>query len=198
MSVNVAIIYYSTYGHNYQMAQVAEEAARAAGAEVRLRKVRETAPQDVIDQQEGWKKHQKETQDVEIVSLDDLDWADAIFFSAPTRYGALASQMRAFLDTTGPLWAKGKLANKLVTGMTSAQNPHGGQETTLQNLYTSMMHWGAIIVAPGYTDQSIFAAGGNPYGASITADGSPISDEKKTIIRHQANRLIDVAKRFKG
>jgi NAD(P)H dehydrogenase (quinone) len=121
-----------------------------------------------------------------------MEWANAYLFSAPTRYGGAASQMRSFIDTLGPLWQEGKLANKTVTAMTSAQNPHGGQETTLQTLYYTFMHWGAIIVPPGYTDPAVFASGGNPYGVSVTATGEGLSEEIKASIRHQARRLVEV------
>lgn len=195
-NVRLAVIYYSTYGTNHQMAEIAAEAARAAGAEVRLLKVRETAPEDVVNGQDAWRAQAEKSAHVPEASLDDLEWANAYLLSSPTRYGAAASQMRSFLDSTGPLWGAGKLANKAVSAMTSAQNPHGGQESTLLNMYTSMMHWGAIIVAPGYTDPSLFAAGGNPYGASVTANGEPISDETKAAIRHQATRLVQFAEKL--
>ena len=122
-----------------------------------------------------------------------MEWANAYLFSAPTRFGVSASQLRAFIDSLGGLWAKGKLANKAVSAMTSAQNPHGGQETTLIGLYTTMMHWGAIIVAPGYSDPIQFQAGGNPYGVTVTANNEPLSDAVKEAIRHQARRLVQFA-----
>lgn len=193
-SVRVAVIFYSTYGTNHHMAEIAAEAARAAGAEVRLRKARETAPADVVAGQAPWKAQQEKMASVEEVSYDDMEWANAYLFSCPTRYGVVASQLRAFIDTLGPLWLKGILANKAVTAMTSAQNAHGGQESTILSLYTTFMHWGSIIVPTGYTDQSIYGAGGNPYGTSVTAakDGS-ISAESKAAIEHQARRLVEVA-----
>ncbi|HEX9950357.1 MAG TPA: NAD(P)H:quinone oxidoreductase [Rubricoccaceae bacterium] len=194
--VRLAVIYYSTYGLNHQMAEEAAEAGRAAGAEVRLLKVQETAPEGVVNGQDAWRAHAEHTADIPTATLDDLEWANAILFSAPTRYGAAASQMRAFFDSTGPLWGQGKLANKLVSAMTSAQNPNGGQETTLQSLYVSLMHWGAILVPPGYTDPAIFASGGNPYGASVTATGDPLGEADKATIRHQARRLVEVASRL--
>lgn len=194
--VKLAIIYYSSYGTNYQMAQVAAEAAKQAGAEVRLRKVRETAPPEAVNSQPGWRANAEATAHIPEATLADLEWADAYLFSVPTRYGGAASQMRAFLDSTGPLWSKGKLANKAASVMTSAQNPNGGQETTLQNMYITLMHWGAILVPPGYTDKSIFAAGGNPYGASVTANGEPLSEEEKAVIRHQTRWLLEVARKL--
>lgn len=193
MNVKLAVIYYSTYGTNHQMSETAAEAARAAGADVRLRKVRETAPQEVVNGQDAWRAQQERTHEIREATLDDLEWANAYLFSAPTRYGTAASQMRAFLDSTGPLWAAGKLANKAASVMTSAQNPHGGQETTLWGMYVAMMHWGTILVPPGYTDPAVFAAGGNPYGVSVVANGEPLSEESKAAIRHQTRRLVEIA-----
>lgn len=194
--VRLAVIYYSTYGTNHQMAELAAEAAGEAGAEVRLRKVRETAPASVVDGQPAWRAQAEKTAHIPEVTPADMEWANAYLFSAPTRYGVSASQMRAFIDTLGPLWGEGKLANKAVTAMTSAQNPHGGQESTILGLYTTMMHWGAIIVPTGYTDPVLYAAGGNPYGTSVTANGEPIPEESKAAIRYQARRLVGVAEKL--
>ncbi len=194
----LAVVYYSTYGTNYHMAKEAAEAARAAGAEVRLLKVRETAPQEAVDSQDAWRAQQDATAEVAEATPADLEWADAHFFSTPTRFGGAASQMRAFIDSLGGLWGEGKLANKAVTAMTSAQNVNGGQETTLQSLYVTFMHWGAIIVAPGYTGEAISASGGNPYGASVTSNGEPLGDEDKASIRHQATRLVEIAGKLTG
>ena len=196
--VKLAIVYYSTYGTNHRMAETAAEAAREAGAEVRLLKARETAPAEVVKAQEKWSAQAEKTADIPEATPDDMVWADAYLFSAPTRYGGAASQMRSFIDTLGPIWQEGKLANKIASAMTSASNPHGGQETTLQTLYYTFMHWGAIIVTPGYTDPAVFAAGGNPYGMSVTASGDPLSEETKAGIRHQARRLVETAAKFVG
>ncbi|ETA53609.1 NAD(P)H:quinone oxidoreductase [Ponticoccus alexandrii] len=186
----IAIIFYSTYGTNHAIALEAAKAAEAAGAEVRLRRVRETAPAEVVAGQDAWKEQAEKMSDIPEVSLDDMTWADGYFFSAPTRYGVVASQLRAFIDTLGPLWMEGKLANKTATATTSAQNVHGGQESTLLSLYTTFMHWGAILVAPGYTDQSIFDAGGNPYGYS--AQAGQFDDKGKAAVAHQAKRLVEM------
>jgi NAD(P)H dehydrogenase (quinone) len=192
-NVRLAIIFYSTYGTNHQMAEVAAEAARETGAEVRLLKVKETAPADVVAGQDPWKAQQARMENIREVTPADMEWANAYMFSAPTRYGAPASQMRAFIDTLGPLWAEGKLADKAVTAMSSAQNVHGGQEATVLSLYTTFMHWGAVLVPPGYTHQVLSAAGGNPYGTTVTANGEPLSEDVKAAIRHQARRVISIA-----
>jgi NAD(P)H dehydrogenase (quinone) len=196
MTVKLAIIYYSSTGANHQLARLAEEAAREAGAEVRVAKVRELAPESAIASNPAWKRHYDATKDVPEASPDDVDWADALLFSTPTRFGNVASQMKQFLDTMGGLWAQGKMVNKPVTAMSSAQNDHGGQEATILSLYTTMYHWGAIVVAPGYTSPVLFEAGGNPYGTSATVDaeGNIGNAEKiREAVRHQTKRLLEVA-----
>lgn len=195
---NTAIVYYSSGGTNYQLAQWAAEAAKEIGSEVRVLKAAETAPQAAIDSNPAWKAHVEATKDVPEVKPEDLEWADAIIFSVPTRFGNMPGQMKNFLDTTGGLWAQGKLANKAVSAMSSAQNPHGGQEATILSLYTTMYHWGAIVAAPGYTDPVTFGAGGNPYGTSVTVgqDGKMIEDVEAAV-KHQAKRTVKVAEALK-
>jgi NAD(P)H dehydrogenase (quinone) len=102
--------------------------------------------------------------------------------------------MKQFLDTTGGIWFTGKTVNKVVSAMASAQNPHGGQEQTILQLYTSMYHWGAIIAAPGYTDPVLYGAGGNPYGTSVTVgqDGQMVENVQEAV-KHQAKRTVSIA-----
>lgn len=192
MTVKLAIVYYSTYGTNHQMASIAAEAAKAAGAEVRLLKAPETAPEAVVAGQDAWKAQAEKTADIPEATAEDMEWANAYLISAPTRFGIMASQMRAFIDTLGGVWGKGGLANKPVSAMTSAQNAHGGQETTLVSFYATVMHWGGFVVAPGYTDEVIFKTGGNPYGYSHS-QGDGFTEEVKTAIGHQARRLVEIA-----
>ncbi|MEG0267212.1 MAG: NAD(P)H:quinone oxidoreductase [Carnobacterium sp.] len=192
--INLAVVFYSVGGTNYQLAQWAAEAATAAGAKVRVLKVQELAPEAIIEGNETWKATVEETKDVPVATSADLEWADAIIFSTPTRFGNMPSQMKQFLDIQGGIWASGKTVNKVVSAMSSAQNPHGGQEATILSLYTSMMHWGAIIAAPGYSDPVLFKAGGNPYGTSVTVgqDGEMIEDVADAV-RYQAERTVKVA-----
>jgi len=198
-AVKLAVVYYSKSGNNYKLAKWAEEAAKEVGAEVRVVKAQELAPQAVIEGDPTWKAHIEETKDVPVATTEDLDWADAILFSVPTRFGNMPSQMKQFLDIQGGLWAQGKTINKVVSAMASASNPHGGQEATILSLYTSMMHWGAIIAPVGYTDDSVFAAGGNPYGTSVTVDGEGnMAEDVEAAVKHQAKRTIDIASKVKG
>lgn len=193
-NVKLAIIFYSSTGTNYQLARWAEEGAKQAGAEVKVVKVKETAPQEAINSNPAWKTHLEKTQDVPTATLDVLEWADAFIFSIPTRYGSVPSQLQSFIDTTGGLWFEGKLANKVVSAMTSAMNPHGGQESTIQAVYKTMCHWGAIVAAPGYTDQATYGAGGNPYGTSVTVDqDGNMKEDVQEAVKHQAKRTVTIA-----
>ncbi|RWZ52183.1 NAD(P)H:quinone oxidoreductase [Halobacillus fulvus] len=190
----VAIIYYSSTGTNYQLAKWAEEGAREAGAEVKVMKVAELAPESAIASNPAWKEHIEATQHVPEATLDDLEWADGIIFSAPSRFGNVPGQMKQFLDSTGGLWFNGKLVNKVVSAMSSASNSHGGQEKTILSLYTTMFHWGAVIASPGYTDPVTFESGGNPYGTSVTVDDDGnMKEEVEQAVKHQAKRTVQIA-----
>ncbi|MDY6066026.1 MAG: NAD(P)H:quinone oxidoreductase [Finegoldia sp.] len=196
-NVKLSIIYYSQTGNNFKLAKIAQKAAEEAGAEVRLRKVEELLDTSHADHNEGWKKYLEESKDVPVASSDDLEWADAILFSMPTRFGNVPAQMKFFIDQQGGLWADGKLVNKAVSAMTSAQNKNGGEEQTINHLYTSMFHWGAIIVPQGYTDDSVYAQGGNPYGTSVTIDRSGFKDDVEGAVINQTKRLLDIAAKIK-
>jgi len=196
----VAVVYYSSTGHVHQLAVAVAAGAEETGAEVRLRRVPELAPEEVIRSQDAWHEHYVKTlESVEEATLDDLEWADAYAFGTPTRYGTPAAQLKQFLDTTGSLWAAGKLADKPVTSFTSSQNVHGGQESTLLALNNVFYHWGSIIVAPGYTDPLLFASGGNPYGTSYVSGqdiASELPHETLTAARYQGKRLATFAARL--
>jgi NAD(P)H dehydrogenase (quinone) len=195
--VNVAIIYYSATGTVYALAQAAAEGAEKAGAHVRLRKVAETAPPQAINTRPEWVQHLQNTADVAEVGHDDLEWADAVLFGTPSRFGNPASQLRAFIDTTGALWYQGKLADKVYSAFTASNTAHGGQESTLLALGNTFYHWGGIIVPPGYTDPIQFQSG-NPYGTSHVAGDGPPSEVARQAARHQARRVVDTTAALKA
>ena len=189
---NIAVIFYSSTGTNEATARAVAEGAEGTGADVRIRRVAENAPREAVEGNPAWQAWlDGPAQDIDVATLDDLEWADGVAFGTPTRYGNVTAQLKAFLDSTGPLWAQGLLADKTFTGFTSAVNAHGGNESTLLALYNTMHHWGGIVVAPGYTDPSLFAAGGNPYGTSHATgeQGDPATAEVLTAARHQGRRL---------
>jgi len=195
---NIAVVYYSATGHTHEMAEAVVNGAKDAGAEVRLRRVAELAPEEVIRRQDAWREHYEAIAPLVLeVMLDDLEWADGFAFGSPTRFGLPAAQLKEFIDQTGPLWVRGQLANKVATSFTSSQNAHGGQESTLLALNNVFYHWGCLIVPPGYTHAVVAAAGGNPYGASYTAGaGDRVSAEALTAAHYQGYRLAQYAGRL--
>jgi len=166
----VLVLYYSSYGHLETMAGAVAEGARQAGAEVTVKRVPELVPEDVA---RG--AHMKLDQDAPIATVEELPDYDAIIFGAPTRFGTVASQMRNFLDQTGPLWAKGALVGKVGAVFTSTATQHGGQESTILGLHPTLLHHGMVVAGLPYA----FAGqtrldeitGGSPYGASTIAGG---------------------------
>jgi len=170
----VLVLYYSSYGHVEQMAQAVAEGARAGGASVvDIKRVPETAPAEVAKN-----AHFKLDQAAPVATVADLEQYDAIVVGVPTRYGRMASQMAAFLDQTGGLWARGALNGKVGAAFTSTATQHGGQEQTLFSVITNLLHFGMVIVGLPYSHQGQMnvteIVGGSPYGATTVAatDGS--------------------------
>ncbi|WNM38918.1 NAD(P)H:quinone oxidoreductase [Micromonospora halotolerans] len=195
--VKVAVIYYSATGTVHALARAAADGAEKTGAQVRLRKVAETAPPEAVDARPEWAQHIRDTADVTEASPDDLAWADAVLFGTPTRFGNVASQLKAFIDTTGGLWFQGRLADKVYSAFTASNTAHGGQESTILALGNVFYHWGGIIVPPGYTDPVQFQSG-NPYGTSHVAGDGPPGDVVLAAARHQARRVVDTAAALKA
>jgi NAD(P)H dehydrogenase (quinone) len=194
----LAIIYYSATGHGTSMAKRVAAAAEAAGAEVRVRPVAETRDPESFARNPAWTANYEATKDLPRATGDDIDWADAVIFGSPTRFGSVASQLRDFLDSLGGMWSEGKLADKVYAAFTSSNTAHGGQETTLLTLYVTLMHFGGIIVPPGYTDALKFVDG-NPYGVSLIAGHDNISefdDATNNALDHMAKRVVSVADRL--
>lgn len=190
--VKLAVIYYSATGNVYRLARAAAQAGEQAGAEVRLRRVRELAPPEAIRSNPAWAAHAEETRDVPEASVDDLEWADAVLLGTPTRYGNIASQMQQFIDLTGSLWFRGGLKDRVYGAFTSTGTPHGGQESTLLALATTFHHWGGILAPPGYTDREAYRIG-NPHGTShVSGQGAP-GDDELDAVRHQVHRTLEIA-----
>lgn len=190
---NIAVIYYSSTGNVHRLAEALAAGAEEQGADTRVRRVAELAPDDAIDANPDWRAHVDATADLPVASLDDLRWADGFAFGSPTRYGNVAAQLKQFIDTTAELWAAGELADKAGTAFTSAMNPHGGNESTVLAMYNTLHHWGSVVVAPGYTDEAFTEAGGNPYGTSHPSAEGPTDDAALEAARAQGRRLTRFA-----
>ncbi|MFD5065757.1 NAD(P)H:quinone oxidoreductase [Streptomyces sp. NPDC058394] len=193
-TVKIAVIYYSSTGFSAEIAKEIAEAAAKTGAEVRLRKAAELAPDAAIAANEAWQAHAAASAGIPVATPDDVEWADGVIFGTPTRFGNVSSQLKQFLDTLGGLWAQGRLADKVYSGFVTTATTHGGQESTLLALYNSIHHFGGLIVSPGYTDPVKFVDG-NPYGTShVDSQGNnPIGEETRNAARHQAERVVRIA-----
>jgi NAD(P)H dehydrogenase (quinone) len=199
MSVRLAVVFYSATGSVHALAESLAGGARAGGAEVRLRRVPELADEDAIDVNPAWRTYVDATKnDVVEATLEDLEWASAYAFGTPTRFGLPAAQLKQFIDRTGTQWQAGVFHQKPVTSFTSAQNPHGGQESTLLALNNVFYHWGCIIVPPGYTDATLTEAGGNPYGTSWSDGAGSPSPAARAAAAYQGRLVSSVAARLRG
>ncbi len=196
----VLVLYYSTYGHIEAMADAVAEGARAAGADVHVRRVPELVPAEIAKN-----AHFKLDQAAPVAVVADLAEYDAIVVGTPTRFGRMASQMASFLDQAGGLWAKGALNGKVGAAFTSTATQHGGQETTLFSVITNLLHFGMVVVGMdyGYAGQMTLdeVVGGAPYGATTIAggDGSRKPSEKELDgARYQGRRVAEVAAKLFG
>lgn len=197
--VKLAVIYYSSTGFSAEIAKEIAQTAEKAGAEVRLLKAAELAPEAAIASNEAWAAHAAASAGIPVATPADVEWADAVIFGSPTRFGNISSQLKQFIDTLGGLWAQGKLANKVYSGFVTTATAHGGQESTLLALYNSIHHFGGLIASPGYTDPVKFVDG-NPYGTSHTdAQGNnPVGEQTRNAARHQAERVVQIAAALKA
>jgi NAD(P)H dehydrogenase (quinone) len=191
MSARIAVIYYSSTGTVHEIATNIAAGAEEAGAEVRLRRVKELAPPEAIATNEGWQAHVDAVHPVVAeATLEDLDWANGYAFGSPTRFGLPTAQLKQFIDEAGGLWAGGKLANKAATAFTSVSTPHGGMESTVLAICNIFYHWGSIIVPPGYSSAEANALG-TPYG--VAAHTGPLSPEAIAAAKVQGARLVSIA-----
>lgn len=191
----VLVLYYSSYGHIEKMAQAAAEGASLEGVTVDIKRIPETAPEQVVQD-----FNFKTDQAAPIAQVDDLVDYDAIIFGTPTRYGRMPAQMAAFLDQTGGLWKQGALNGKIGGAFVSTGSQHGGQEMTLFSMITNLMHLGFVIVGLPYSYQEQLTmdeiAGGSPYGATTIAGHA--ADRQPSEIdlggaRHQARLIAELA-----
>ena len=201
MATNLLIAFYSRTGSTEALADAIAEGARGAGAEVRLRRAREVVGPEVMAKAPGWAesaarmnaRHEAPTE-------ADAEWADAILFGTPTRFGAASAELKAYIDGLGGLWFQGKLVGKAGGAFTSTSTDHGGNESTLLSLYNPMAHLGLVIVPLGYADPVLFRAG-TPYGASAVVNGRDriaATPDELAVARFQGRRVTEVAAALKA
>jgi NAD(P)H dehydrogenase (quinone) len=184
----LSVVYYSSTGHVAEMARRVAESATAAGAEVRLRRVVEATDPAGI------------TQDQPEATTEDVDWADAVIFGSPVRFGSAAWPLRAFIESLLESFTQGRLADKVYSAFVAGRTAHGGQESTLLTLYITLMHFGGILVPPGFTEQLKWIDG-NPYGVGHVSgldNDAEISTPTSAALDHLARRVVTVSNRQLG
>jgi NAD(P)H:quinone oxidoreductase type IV len=205
MATNIKVIFYSTYGHVYRLAEAIADGARSVSdVELKLLQVPEVIPEKILEQI-GAKAPRAQFSHIPVATIDDLVGADALIFGTPTRFGNMCGQMRNYLDQTGGLWAQNKLVGKVGSVFCSTGTQHGGQETTLTSFHTTLLHLGMIIVGtpyshPGLTNMNEIT-GGTPYGASTFAgvDGRSraVSENELQIARFQGEHVANIARKLR-
>jgi NAD(P)H dehydrogenase (quinone) len=203
--MKLLVVYYSMYGHIHRLAEaIAEGAREVKGAEVELRRVPETLPEEALKKM-GALEALKRFAHVPTATVEELAQADAIIFGTPTRFGNMCGQMRQFLDGTGGLWANGSLVGKVGSVFTSSNTQHGGQESTILSFHITLLHQGMIVVGLPYAFPGLMVideiSGGSPYGASTIAgpDGKRTPSENElAAARFQGKHVATIASRLVG
>jgi len=199
-NVNVLIAFYSRNGSTEALAKSIAEGAQAEGAEVRLRRARDFVAEEIIQNVPGWASNRDRMyKEYEAPTEADAEWADALIFGTPTRFGSVTSELKAYIDSLGGLWFQGKLNGKAGSAFTSTSSVHGGNESTITSLYTPMAHLGLILVPLGYADPVLYKAG-TPYGASSVSgqDNQPPTEDDKEVARFQGKRVAQIARALKA
>lgn len=194
-SAKILIVFYSRDGSTEKLANAEAEGAKAEGAEVRLRRVREFVGPEVMAKAPGWAESAARMNALyPAPTTDDVEWADGVIFGTPTRFGNCAAELKAFIDTLGGLWFQGKLNGKVGGAFVSTNTPHGGNESTIISLYNPMAHLGFVIVPAGYLDPAAYQAG-TPYGASHVAgqNTAPLTDDEIAVARAHGKRVAQVS-----
>ena len=195
----ILIPFYSRTGTIEALAKAVAEGAAAEGAEVRLRRARELVGPEIMASMPGWKESEEAmNQRYAAPTADDAAWADGVIFGTSTRFGSVASELKAYIDSLGGLWAQGKLVGKAGSAFAGSGQPHGGNESTVISLWNPLAHLGFIIVPTGYADGVMFAGAGSPYGASVISGHPPAgpSEAELAAARFQGKRVTQVAKKL--
>jgi NAD(P)H dehydrogenase (quinone) len=196
----VLIAFYSRNSSTELLAKAVAQGAVAEGAEVRLRRAREFVGPEVMRQSPGWSERASEMNAKYEAPTDaDADWADAIVFGTPTRFGSIAAELKAYIDSLGGLWFQGKLNGKVGSVFGSTSSKHGGNESTLLSIYGPMAHLGLIIVPLGYADASMFSAG-TPYGATHVSSKDTVlpGAGELAVAAYQGRRVASTARALRA
>ncbi len=147
MAKEVGIIIYSMYGHIAILAEELKKGIENEGGAAKIYQITETLPQDVLDMM-----HAPPKPDYPIATPETLTLHNTFLFGVPTRYGNMPAQWKTFWDSTGQLWMKGALIGKIAGAFTSTAGLGGGQETTILQMLSTLVHHGIVFVPLGYGD----------------------------------------------
>jgi NAD(P)H dehydrogenase (quinone) len=194
----VLILYYSMYGHVETMARAVAEGVGEGGGKATLGRVPELMSAEALE-----KAGAKTDLAGDLVKPDDLADFDALIVGTPTRFGNMCAQMRSFFDQCGPLWQQGAMVGRPGSVFTSSNTQHGGQETTLTSVHTTLLHLGMVIVGLPYSFSGQTTvdeiSGCSPYGASTIAgskgERTPTENELAGA-RFQGRHVTDIAARL--
>ncbi|MCM8825065.1 MAG: NAD(P)H:quinone oxidoreductase [Candidatus Omnitrophica bacterium] len=202
--IKILVLYYSMYGNVYSMAkEVVTGIQEVKNAQPLLRKVPDLLPESVVKKNQDILRAVEWQKDVPVATMDDLRNCDGLLLGTPTRFGNMCSQMRNFLDKTGPLWIEGALKGKPAGIFTSSISLHGGQESTCIATMLTLLHHGMIIVGiPSNTPELMkTTSGGTPYGAShvvgMGENFKELSEEEKQLCRFLGKRVAEIAVKLK-
>jgi len=199
--MKIQVIFYSMYGHVWQLAQaVAEGAREVPDADVSVYQVPELVPEEALVRT-GAKAARDAFAHIPIAQPNQMVEADAILFGTPTRFGNMAAQMRNFLDRTGQIWLNGGLIGKVGSVFTSTATQHGGHETTITSFHATLLHHGMIIVGVPYSEQRLVnmtqITGGSPYGAGTFGgvdNKRQVTENELGIARFQGRHVAQIAR----
>lgn len=185
------ILFYSAGGSVRNVAHAIADGAESKGVTVKIRIVPKVST--VSEKTEP----EIPTKDEIYCTKEDLINCSGLAMGSPTRFGSMASSLKYFLDTTGDLWATNALEDIPGIAFTSTGSMHGGQETTLFNLLTYMLHHGMIIHGSPYSIKELgeTKSGGTPYGPSHVEsfnNANTLTPDEYEIAKKTGSRLASL------
>lgn len=188
----VLVLYYSSHGATYEMAQQIARGAEQSGIEARLRTV--PAVSATCEATSGTIPDQGAL----YCSQEDLANCAGLALGSPTRFGNMAAPMKYFIDSTSALWLSGALINKPATVFSSSSSLHGGQESTLLTMMLPLLHHGMVLAGLPYSETELLSttSGGTPYGATHLAgrdSNRALDDTEQKLCLAQGKRLGTLA-----
>ena len=189
------VLFYSASGSVKNLAHAIADGAENESMDIKIRTVPKVSPS--VEKSDPDVPNSGEI----YCTKEDLINCSGLALGSPTRFGSMAAPLKYFLDTTGDLWATNALENKPGIAFTSTGSMHGGQEVTIFNLITFMLHHGMIISGPPYsfTNLNKTKSGGTPYGPSHVENfnsSNELTKDEYEIAKNSGARLAQLIKKI--